>query len=107
MDSAGQRRIAQAAIDRAPAVRRRAVDRQRPAASMTFGIAEFQIVLDHGEQRHHVLGRPAGTAKVSPFVEGIGHAADRDLAVHHRAAAEALAAPVEARLLSATRRDSS
>ena len=42
----------------------------------------------------------AGIAERCPFVERIRDATDRDLAVHHRAAAEALAAPVEAGLLS-------
>ena len=61
--------------------------------------AKFKIVLDQRKQRHHFFRRPAGAAIGRPFVERGGDAADRDLAVHHRGTTEALAAPVEARLL--------
>ena len=82
--AARQRRIAQAAIDRAPLLGRSAIDRQRSAASMARGVTKFQIILDHREQWHHVLGRPAGAAIGGPFVERVGDAADGNLAVHHR-----------------------
>ncbi len=98
--TAGQRRIAQAAIDRAPCLLWRAIDRQRAAAPMSLAVAELLIVLDDREERHDLARGPAGAAVRRPFIEGIGDTADGDLAVHHRAAAKPLAAPVEARLLA-------
>src|SRR4029453_8780080 len=79
--------------------RRRAIDRQRPATTMARAVAELEIILDDREQRHDLFFRPPGAATSRPFVECVSHTADGDLAVHHRTAAETLAAPIEARLL--------
>src|SRR4051812_19401261 len=67
---------------------------------MTCAVAELEVILDDRKQRHDLFCRPAGTTTGRPFVERVRNTADGDLAVHHGTAAKALAAPVEAGLLS-------
>lgn len=92
----GQGGIAQAAIDRAPQRLGCAVDRDGASRA-----ALRRIVLEGGDHRHHVGGRPALAAGFRPFVERVGDAADGDLGVDRGRPAQRLAAPVEARCLGA------
>ena len=91
-----QRRVPQRQIHRPPALRRRAGDGQ-PAART----AELWIVLDRVEQRQHVGRGPSLAPRLGPGVERRTDAADGDLRVHRRTAAERATTPVEPGLLTA------
>src|SRR5262249_4222599 len=87
------------AIDGAPRVARRPVDRDRSAATVEGPVAEVEVVFQADEGRQDLPTRPAGAALLGPEVEVFEHAADGDLAVDRGAAAHTAPAPVEARFL--------
>src|SRR6185295_1086392 len=54
-----QRGVAQPTVDRAPLLRRRAIDRQRSATAMARAVTKLEIILDDREQRHDLFCRTA------------------------------------------------
>src|SRR4051812_8523194 len=83
----------------APFLDRRAIDRDRPAIAVIRLVTEVAVILELAEVRQHLFPAPAGAALVNPVLEILRDAADRDLAVDGRAAADRAAAPQQLRLL--------
>ena len=96
-----ERGLAERLVHRAPARERRAVDRDRTRVTVVVRRAVAQVGLEPVEVRQQLGERPALAALRGPAVEVLDHAADGDLSVHRRAAAETAAAPEHARRLHA------
>ena len=93
-----QRRLLHALVHRAPRAFRRPVDRHRPIQPVLAGRA-VGIRLEPPEERQHRVRRPSLAPHLRPFVERRSDPPDGDLAIHHAAAAQAAAAPIQMRLL--------
>ncbi len=87
----GKRGGAEGAVDLAPGGLRRAIHRQRPRPGT--GPASSSMASNSGSTSR---GGPALASELGPLVERRGHAADGDLRVDGRTAAQRPAAPVEA-----------
>ena len=92
-----ERRLAQGRVDWSPGVERRAVDRDRAATAMVGRVAEVEVVFQPVKVGQRLFARPAETALRGPLVIILKHAANGDLAVDRRAAAQAPSTPVALR----------
>src|SRR5918995_2648261 len=93
------RRFHQSAVDVAPLLDGRAIDRDRAALAVIRRIAEIDIAFQPAEVRQDLLPAPALGAVGDPVFEVLWNAADGDLAVDGRAAADRAPAPQQLGLL--------
>jgi hypothetical protein len=91
--------VTEGAVNRAPLVLREPHDRDGPAATVVFVVAEIGVILHPAQIGQQVLVRPARAAGCRPSVVVTGHGADRDHAVDRRGAAEPSAPEVRASFL--------
>src|SRR5471032_2457094 len=88
------------AVGRTPRLDGRAIDGDRAAVAVIGPVTEIDVGLELAKVRQHVCPAPAARAQGRPVLVIVGNAADRDLAVDGRAAADRAAAPQQFRLLA-------
>ena len=95
-----QRRLSQRPVDRAPLIDGRAIDWQGAAVAVIGRVAEIDVGFKLAEVGEAGLPAPARRAHGGPVLEILGNAADGDLPVDGRTAADRPSAPQQLRLLS-------
>src|SRR5216684_455856 len=92
--------VGQRLVDRAPALARRAMDRDWPTAPMISKISEVLVVFEFYKRRQDFRARPSRASGSGPDVEIFQRRANRDLAVDRGTAAHPAPAPVDNRTLA-------
>src|SRR5713101_9833649 len=92
--------VGQRLVDRAPALARRAMDRDWPTAPMISEISEVLVVFEFYKRRQDLHARPSRASGSGPDVEIFQRRANRDLAVDRGTAAHPASAPIDNRTLA-------
>src|SRR6266851_712614 len=94
------RGVGQRLVNRAPALARRAMDRDWPTEPMISEISEVLVVFEFYKRRQDLHARPSRASGSGPDVEIFQRRANRDLAVDRGTAAHPAPAPVDNRALA-------
>src|SRR6266851_1004409 len=92
--------VGQRLVDRAPALARRAMDRDWSAAPVISKISEVLVVFEFYKRRQDLHARPSRASGSGPDVEIFQRRANRDLTVDRGTAAHPAPAPVDNRTLA-------
>src|SRR5216683_6635341 len=92
--------VGQRLVNRAPALARRAVDRDWSAAPMIGELSEVLVVFEFYKRRQDLHARPSRASGSGPDVEIFQRRPNRDLAVDRGTAAHPSPAPVDNRTLA-------